>query len=389
MSPFPRPDYEALRRYDPERAPVRLDLSDNTNLWGTHPAALERVRTATADDLARYPTLYADPLRRAVADRIEVHGFALIRGNDSQGPLSTLPQIAAITGGSYHRIASANQLATLLCQTPLTQVTEVRVRNRQIGNSEVVAMVGPDGFFAVETADALEQLASHAQRAAHQSTCQRRLESLGVAERLVLDQLQRTVVEQHLAVDLLHALERGDESLVHLVARGAQARGGHAGDEVLRDRDRGGLRAGVQPHEPVERREVLRQERFERGDLRLGERLEPGIGQFDPDRAGIDVAYRAPGPGPRMPGAQGLGHQRLRPARLVDQPMCRNLGRRVAQPGARLGQQRLALAQRLARRFQQVENLVEAQGKEMTGMSLRELDALWDEAKKAVSEEIR
>jgi len=91
-----------------------------------------------------------DAARRAVADRIEVHGFALIRGNDSQGPLSTLPQIAAITGGSYHRIASANQLATLLCQTPLTQVTEVRVRNRQVGNSEVVAMVGPDGFFAVE-----------------------------------------------------------------------------------------------------------------------------------------------------------------------------------------------------------------------------------------------
>ena len=42
MSPFPRPDYAALRRYDPERAPVRLDLSDNTNLWGPHPEALAR-----------------------------------------------------------------------------------------------------------------------------------------------------------------------------------------------------------------------------------------------------------------------------------------------------------------------------------------------------------
>ena len=40
MSPFPRPDYAALLRYDPERVPVRLELSDNTNLWGTHPAAL-------------------------------------------------------------------------------------------------------------------------------------------------------------------------------------------------------------------------------------------------------------------------------------------------------------------------------------------------------------
>jgi len=42
---------------------------------------------------------------------------------------------------------------------------------------------------------------------------------------------------------------------------------------------------------------------------------------------------------------------------------------------------------RFTRRFQQVESLVEAQEKEMTGMSLQELDALWDEAKKALSEE--
>jgi MazG family protein len=44
---------------------------------------------------------------------------------------------------------------------------------------------------------------------------------------------------------------------------------------------------------------------------------------------------------------------------------------------------------RFTRRFQQVESLVEEQGREMSGISLQELDALWDEAKKAVSEEIR
>ena len=41
MTPFPREDYRPLRPYDPGRAPVALDLSDNTNLWGPHPAALE------------------------------------------------------------------------------------------------------------------------------------------------------------------------------------------------------------------------------------------------------------------------------------------------------------------------------------------------------------
>jgi len=44
---------------------------------------------------------------------------------------------------------------------------------------------------------------------------------------------------------------------------------------------------------------------------------------------------------------------------------------------------------RFTRRFQQVESLVEEQGREMSGTSLQELDTLWDDAKKAVSEETR
>jgi histidinol-phosphate aminotransferase len=89
MSPFPRLDYAALRRYDPERAPVALDLSDNTNLWGTHPGALERVRAATPDDLARYPTLYADPLREAVAERFGVPREAVTTGAGSDDVLDS------------------------------------------------------------------------------------------------------------------------------------------------------------------------------------------------------------------------------------------------------------------------------------------------------------
>ncbi len=72
MSPFPRPDYEALTRYHFDRTPVDLDLSDNTNQWGAHPAALELLRRADAVDLARYPDLYADHLRAAAAARLGV-----------------------------------------------------------------------------------------------------------------------------------------------------------------------------------------------------------------------------------------------------------------------------------------------------------------------------
>ena len=89
MSPFPRPDYAGLDRYDPSRAPVRIDLSDNTHLWGTHPAALERIRAADTDDLARYPELYADTLRSAVAERFGVDMDSVTTGAGSDDVLDS------------------------------------------------------------------------------------------------------------------------------------------------------------------------------------------------------------------------------------------------------------------------------------------------------------
>ena len=89
MSPFPRPDYAGLDRYDPARAPVRIDLSDNTNLWGTHPAALARIRSADTDDLARYPELYADTLRAAVAQRFDVDVACVTTGAGSDDILDS------------------------------------------------------------------------------------------------------------------------------------------------------------------------------------------------------------------------------------------------------------------------------------------------------------
>ncbi|MEZ6186497.1 MAG: DUF4114 domain-containing protein [Planctomycetota bacterium] len=88
--------------------------------------------------------------RRAAQDQIAIHGYALIRQNDPQGPLSTLPQVSAITGGEYTRIEDESQLQAALCSRSFTQVIEVKVRNQQIGGSEVTAKVAPDGFFSVE-----------------------------------------------------------------------------------------------------------------------------------------------------------------------------------------------------------------------------------------------
>lgn len=72
MNSFPRAAYAPLKPYAPDRRPVPVDLSDNTNLWGPHPAALERIRGADAAALTRYPSVYADEFRDAVSRRFGI-----------------------------------------------------------------------------------------------------------------------------------------------------------------------------------------------------------------------------------------------------------------------------------------------------------------------------
>ncbi|MCH7531678.1 MAG: histidinol-phosphate aminotransferase family protein [Gemmatimonadetes bacterium] len=105
MSPFPRADYELLAPYAPDRRPVDIDLSDNTNLWGTHPAALARIQAATSDDLARYPELYADRLRAAVSERFDVPVDCVTTGAGSDDVLDSAFR-AAFGRGATVRYAS-------------------------------------------------------------------------------------------------------------------------------------------------------------------------------------------------------------------------------------------------------------------------------------------
>jgi histidinol-phosphate aminotransferase len=79
---------------------VEVDLSDNTNLWGTHPAALEVVRTADLHALARYPHLYADDLRSAAADRFGVEATQVATGCGSDDILDSLWRALATEGGT-------------------------------------------------------------------------------------------------------------------------------------------------------------------------------------------------------------------------------------------------------------------------------------------------
>jgi histidinol-phosphate aminotransferase len=61
-----RHDVRALPLYSPDVATCAIDVSDNTNLWGTSPAARRALADAPSPVLSRYPSLYSAPLREAV-----------------------------------------------------------------------------------------------------------------------------------------------------------------------------------------------------------------------------------------------------------------------------------------------------------------------------------
>jgi len=98
MTPFPREDYRTLERYHFDRTPVALDLSDNTNQWGAHPAALEVLQGAGHEALARYPDLYADELRASVSRRLGVPEASVATGCGSDDVLDSTYRAAAGAG---------------------------------------------------------------------------------------------------------------------------------------------------------------------------------------------------------------------------------------------------------------------------------------------------
>jgi histidinol-phosphate/aromatic aminotransferase/cobyric acid decarboxylase-like protein len=98
VTPFPRAVYEPLEPYAPDRRPAEVDLSDNTSRWGAHPAALEAVRGADPEELLRYPPVYADRLKAAVARRFDVPPEAIATGCGSDDLLDSTFRAAGEPG---------------------------------------------------------------------------------------------------------------------------------------------------------------------------------------------------------------------------------------------------------------------------------------------------
>lgn len=81
-----------------EPPPVRIDASDNTNLWGPPPRAAQALRDAAGDVASRYPALYAHDLRAAIAGYAGVREPELVLGCGSDDVLDSVMRAFAEPG---------------------------------------------------------------------------------------------------------------------------------------------------------------------------------------------------------------------------------------------------------------------------------------------------
>ncbi|HTJ84663.1 MAG TPA: aminotransferase class I/II-fold pyridoxal phosphate-dependent enzyme, partial [Polyangiaceae bacterium] len=92
----PRPGLRELRLYSSNRKAAELDLSDNTNQRGAPPAARAVLEAASAPLISRYPSHYADEVKRAAAAHFGVEADQVVTGCGSDDVIeSTLRAFAS------------------------------------------------------------------------------------------------------------------------------------------------------------------------------------------------------------------------------------------------------------------------------------------------------
>jgi histidinol-phosphate aminotransferase len=93
-----RAAYREISLYAPDRSPCPIDLSDNTNLFGVPPTALDTLRGAAESVVTRYPALYAADLKGAIAAYAGVDPAEVVTGCGSDDVLDSAIRAVAEPG---------------------------------------------------------------------------------------------------------------------------------------------------------------------------------------------------------------------------------------------------------------------------------------------------
>jgi histidinol-phosphate aminotransferase len=84
-----RASYQSISLYSPNRTPCRLDLSDNTNMWGVPPTVRSLLGSSADSVITRYPRAYADDLKRAIGGYLNVAPACVVTGCGSDDVLDS------------------------------------------------------------------------------------------------------------------------------------------------------------------------------------------------------------------------------------------------------------------------------------------------------------
>ena len=93
-----RAAYRDVSLYAGEPPACEIDLSDNTNLWGTPPAALRAIREMADAGVTRYPSAYALALKDAIAAYAGVDVSRVVTGCGSDDVLDSAIRALADPG---------------------------------------------------------------------------------------------------------------------------------------------------------------------------------------------------------------------------------------------------------------------------------------------------
>lgn len=130
MSDIRRADYRDLRLYTDDTGPCVIDLSDNTNLWGTPPSVAAVLGGGGTADLRGYPEPYSESLKRVIAGYAGVRQQQVVTGAGSDDILDCAFRSLALPGARVAYIAPTFVMVPAFARTNGLQPVPVPLTNQ-------------------------------------------------------------------------------------------------------------------------------------------------------------------------------------------------------------------------------------------------------------------
>lgn len=171
LPPPRRSEWNGLKLYQTPESPVALDLSDNTSRFGVPPSALAVLRGAQDEWIARYPSGYGEPLKRALAAYAGVKPEQIVTGCGSDDVLDSAVRAFARPGDTLASIAPTFPMPARFAQLNGLRVRETPVARDGgfdpsallLGDPAIVYLCSPNNPTGASLdGDAVDRVLAHA-----------------------------------------------------------------------------------------------------------------------------------------------------------------------------------------------------------------------------------